>query len=551
MTDGVFDRRPLDPAEPHARAPLARELRAQPRARELLARYLSAAAFGAFVTYYGLLCFRHFGWGGDFQMYVAGVSRLYADYFHPVHEAMDAPGSQSTMYTLYLVLVAGLGKVLGVTPYRALEVAGLLNCFIYAGSVLYFFSRHSLHRLWWLAAACFLYATLFLRWFHFGWSSETSLTNFQFMQPFPSTLGWALSFLSFGLMEDLRRRRRAAKLVALGVTLGAALITHVLTASWAVGIVGLHALWSFARERRPGTLLRPLAAIAIGVALAAAWPYAPFFGQGGMSKVNERSPFGRSPLRDFPNLYALALPCYAYLVYRLRRHAFWLLALAVTLAVLGVWRYVEFSFGNRYAFYAAFCAQFAVAEVLVLGLFALTGPLVELDPARPRPGLDRPLALFVLGAALVCWLPSPMRARAGEEGQYGYLFTPLELVRQPSPHDAYYGQFADVRAHLSSDDLVLTPVSRSVFDLAAITGVQVICSPNAFQVPDYPARRAEVARFFDRRTTPAVRAEIIARRRPTKLLVPSGYFGLLGTLTRQFGEPVYRGAEHALWDLRS
>src|SRR5690606_12103806 len=147
--------------------------------------------------------------------------RLYRDYLHPAHEAMDAPGTQSPMYTAYLVVVAGLGRIFGATPYRALEVAGLLNCFVYAGALLYLCSRHSLHRRWWLSAACLLYATLFLRWLHFGWPSETSLTNFQFMQPFPSTAGWSLAFISFGLMEDLRRAPHPARLAALGGALGA------------------------------------------------------------------------------------------------------------------------------------------------------------------------------------------------------------------------------------------------------------------------------------------------------------------------------------------
>ena len=73
---------------------------------------MSTIVFAAFLEYYGLLCFRG-EWGGDFQMYCAGISRLYENFLHPAHEAIDVPGSQSTVYTLHLVLVAALGKLFG------------------------------------------------------------------------------------------------------------------------------------------------------------------------------------------------------------------------------------------------------------------------------------------------------------------------------------------------------------------------------------------------------------------------------------------------------
>jgi hypothetical protein len=523
-----------------------RSEQAEPRSRGPVARDVTVLVFGAFFAYFGLLCFRHVGWGGDFQLYCAGISRLYRSFLHPMHEAMPVPATQSTAYTLYLVVVAAVGKVLGTTPYRTLEWAGVVNLLLLATSVAYLFSRTSLHRRWWLPAACFMYTMLFLRWLHFGWSSEITLTNLQYIQSYPSTAGWYLSFFSFGLMTDMSRSGRPRDMVALGLVLGALLMTHVLTASWAMGIVGLHALWTGLAQRSWRAFLLPLAALGIAVGLAAVWPYSPLFGQRSMWHVEEPHDFGY-PLKDMPNLYAVSVPCYAYLILRLRRHAFWLVGMLASASALYVWREVGFSFGYRYSFFVAFFPQFVIAEVMTLGIYALLGPLTELG-ARRWSWLDRPLAVLVLVGALVAWLPSPMLGAARQTKNYGTLRSPFRILKLPSPLDQYYARFSELRPYLSEADLVLTPVSRDVFDLAAITGAQVISSPNALQVPDRWSRERDVAQFFDPTASPDEREEVVSRHHPTKLVVPADRFSLLDVLIEQYGPPLFRSETYALWD---
>jgi hypothetical protein len=508
---------------------------------------VSILIFGAFVGYYGLLCFRHEGWGGDFQMYCAGIARLYGNFTHPIHEAMDVPGSQSTTYTLYLVVLAALGKLFGATPYRTLEVAGLINLGLYAAGAAYLFSKHSLQRRWWLPAACFIYATLFIRWRHFGWSSEASLTNLQYIQSFPSTGGWALAFFAFGLMEAFQRRRRARALVALTAVLAIALLTHVLTASWMIGILGLHTLWIGARDRDPWALPGPALAVGAAVGLAALWPYSPFFGQGSMQKVPENAPFGASWLEDFPNLYALAAPCFLYVIVRLRRHAFWLLGMLATVAALLVWRRIGFTFGSRYSFFAASCAHFVVAEVMAWGVLAVFGPLTERAGAHRLTSLDRVISIAVLCAALVSWLPSRMRAQAVQEVEYGRLWSPLELLRMESPLDAYYREVEELEPVLGPADRVVTPVTRAVFDIAAVTGARVISSPNAWLVPDRVARQRDMNHFFSRQASSKVRAKILRRRHATRILLPRSHFVYMDGLLQQFGEPLYRSSRYVVW----
>lgn len=86
------------------------------------------------------------------------------------------------MYTPFLVVVALGWELVGATPCRALQLAGIVNLCLLAHGICFLFSRVSVHRRWSLPAACFL-TTLFLRWLHFGWSLGTSPVNLQYLVP--------------------------------------------------------------------------------------------------------------------------------------------------------------------------------------------------------------------------------------------------------------------------------------------------------------------------------------------------------------------------------
>ena len=290
--------------------------------------------------------------------------------------------------------------------------------------------------------------------------------------------------------------------------------------------------------------------MAAALALASVWPYSPFFGQSSMSNVPEGSPFGASPLRDFPTAYALAVPCFAYLALRFRRHAFWVLALLATLAALALWRHRGFTFGNRYSFFAAFCAHFVIAEVMALGVFAVLGPLVEVPRRRALAWLDRPLTVAVLAVALSSWVPSPMGERAARSTDYGKLLSPLELVRLQSPLDAYYREVEELVPVLGASDRVITPVTRAVFDFATVTGARMVSSPNAWLVPDRVPRQRDMNQFFSRGAKPRDRDAIVRRRHATRVLLPRSHFVYLDGLLQQFGEPLYRSDRYVVWAVK-
>jgi hypothetical protein len=153
--------------------------------------------------------------------------------------------------------------------------------------------------------------------------------------------------------------------------------------------------------------------------------------------------------------------------------------------------------------------------------------------------------------ALLAWLPSPKLKKARQTVEFGTLRSPLAILRSPSPLEAYYARFSELRPYLSDADLVLFPVSRDSFDLASITGVQVISSPNALQVPDRWARERDVAQFFDPTASPEERDEVITRHHPTKLVLPANRFRLLDELTQQYGPPLFQNPRYAVWDWSS
>jgi hypothetical protein len=536
----------IDLADPLHAGCLASE--PEPRGRATLAVAWSCALAVAFLGYYGLSCLRP-EWGGDFQMYCAGIARLYRDMRHPLHESLNVPGSQSTVYTPYLVFLAALGQLLEVTPFRVLQLAGAINLALLLLGAGYLFSRVSMHRRWWLSAGCFIFVTLFLRWRHFGWSSEISLTNLQYIQPLPSTFAWALAFFAFGLMIEVARRRRWIDYAALVAVLGLTLSSHVLTGTWVGGIVILCGLWRSALERSLQALFWALLAVAMALLIVLPWPYASFLEQGSLQAVKEGAPFGRSPFREFSNLYVLGLVGFLYSELRLRRHGFWLLGLAGTLGALFVWRRLEISYGDRYALFATFFPQLVVAEVMALGFYACIGPLPELSPARPWPRLDRPLCALFLIACCVAWLPSPMFARARQTDDWGTLWSPSALLARPSAHDSYYRQFDDVKGWLGPGDVVMMPVDRAVLDLASVTGASSVSTPLTLRVPDNNQRFRDVARFFNPKTRRADRIKLAQKYGANKVLVRSRWSAVVGDVEQNFGPPIARGDGYTLFTL--
>ena len=82
-------------------------------------------------------------WDGDFNVYIAAVHALYRNLWQPSDVSLGVPTGNAQIYSPYLILVALTGKLLGVTPYRALQFAGIVNIALYAAAVTAFCRRFS------------------------------------------------------------------------------------------------------------------------------------------------------------------------------------------------------------------------------------------------------------------------------------------------------------------------------------------------------------------------------------------------------------------------
>ncbi len=506
---------------------------------------LGLAALATFVVYFGIHCFRY-PWVGDLLRHCASVASLDRSFSHPTHEAMPVPGTQSDVHTPYIVAVAAVGKLVGVTPYRSLQIAGVANLVFYAWAVWFFFRTFSLLRGSWVPPAAFLLVSLFLRNRLFWWASETSFASVRLIQAYPSFFAWGTALTCFALAERFLRRPRVAPLAGIAVFVWATTLSHNLTASWIVGIVGLRAgiaLAAPAGQRRGALVL--LGTLAAAIALALPWPYFDIRVSPGLLKIPEGSEFGNHPFRDMAGLYALALPAALFFAAR-GRHLFWLAGFAATFLALQAFRVLGFEYGNRYAFFQAFFAQAFVAEAAAFAV-ALLLPATERLPENLRigPALRKALLLFGGATALLTAAAPAVReeSRAGRP-----LLTLRELAALPPTHDVYYARLGEVGQKLGPADIVMMPVEHAAWDVSSITGARVVASLFAYRVPDYNARVRDVARFFAPEADRSERRVILRRWGVTKVLLTPRVSDRERGMASELGPPIARTETLILFD---
>jgi len=508
---------------------------------------LGLAALLLFVLYFGLHCFRY-PRAFDHLRHTASVASLYRDFTHPTHEAMPVPGNQSEVHTPYIVGIAAVGRGLGVTPYRALQLAGVANLVFYVWAIWFFFRTFSLLRGSWAPPVVFLLVSLFLRNRVFSWASETSFASVRLIQAYPSFFAWGAALTAFALGERFLRRPRAAPLAGIVVLIWTLVLSHNLTASWVAGILVLRACLELAgrgKKRRHTFLL--LGSIALAIALALPWPYFDVRASSGLLRIPEGSEFGDHPFRDMAGLYALALPAAVFFLLR-RRHLFWIASFAATFLGLQAFRALGFDYGNRYAFFQAFFAQAFIAEATGFAV-ALLLPRTERLPEHLRIGPALRTALLLFGGATVLLTATAPAVR--EESRAGRpLLTLRELAALLPTHDVYYGRLGEVGRKLGPADVVMMPVEHAAWDVSAITGARVVASLFAYRVPDYGTRFRDVARFFSAGLSGDERAAILRRYRATKVLLTPKVLDRAGEFGAELGPPVARTETLILFEVK-
>jgi hypothetical protein len=527
--------------------------------RQTIERAFGAFCFVLFILYFGLHSFRY-PWVGDLGRHAAAVASLYQNFLQPSHEAMAAPGHTSEMHTPYIVAVAGLGRLLGVTPYRALQLVSVANLIFYVCAIWLFFRTFSIVRDCWIPPVAFLLLSLFLRDSVYTWSSETSFASMRLTQAYPSLFGWGVALTMFSVADRYLRLGRNGYLPVIGLGIWVLVLSHTVTASWVIGVVALRSMFELVESRsgqveaaepnrpRPRGRTRALmlsGAMVSGIVLTYLWPYFDITQVHGMWHIAEGSKFGRRPFRDMARLYALALPAGVWLLV-LRKHVFLIVSFVATWAALQLFRFVGFEYGNRYAFFQAFFAQVAVAEVIGVAFLLASNQTRRLPDAISIGRRVQHAILLFAGAALVMTATAPVRDLESQRGRPLLGFR--ELMALPPTHDAYYRRFEALRAHLGAGDVVLMPITSDAWNLASITGARVVVSPFAFRVPDYAERVQDVARFLSPESVPEARAAILRRYGVTRILLTDEYLHLRSALSRRFGPPLVVGSSSALFD---
>ncbi len=511
----------------------------------------AAVAIAAFVAYFAL-CICKLGWTGDFRVYVAGVRELYEHPFAPRHETLALPASTSFAYTPYLYLAAGLGALLRLGPYGAMQAAALVNLGLYTSGLLALFSRR-----WWgggrnfvVVTAAFLLATLFVRNITYFLSSEVSADSWGYVVAYPSAFAWGLFLWTLVALErvlELSERGTSARLrwlllVALGVW--TTLVVHPLTGSWLFGIAGLRALLVIAAPafvRTPATRAQRRSAVVVVVvvvmaaALTPLWPWLSFL-QKGIVTAREGTALTEAPFATFAALYVLAgLALVRRTVAGDGRVAWLLLGWGASGVVYVVLGFADIDYRARYIFFMGFFAQVLVAWQLSTDL----GVLAALGRREGRRLAGAGALVGVVAVAVAVGLQLPVVE--------GRLASPQLLWSKSDAAAAYAADLEPLQPYLDSKSIVLFADPRSAMRLTAATGARSVFVTFAAHLEDNAQRRADVPRFFGRSTSKASRAQIIDRWQATHALIARPTDEKVQDLAAVLGPPLFRNRNLALF----
>ena len=515
------------------------------------------SGLGAFVIFFGAYGFIA-PWAGDINVHLAAVHALYRNFWNPLDLSLDVHTSYSVFFSPYTVLVAAMGQMLGVTPYHALQLAGIFNMALYAGAIAVFCRTFSAVPKSPLPPLLFLAVSLFLRSKVYSWSSETSYLTLSITQAYPSILAWSLALFAFVAAEYVVLKRSVMAIIGLIFLIALLVLTHPLTASWTIGIVGLRALYLFATAatelRREGnfaltslpSVMRPglalVGALAFGIALSLLWPYYSPLGLGQLAGLQQNDEFGSDPFGGMPATYLLAIAA-LLLSARLSVYRFWIVAFLATFGVMEFLRALGIQLADRYVFFMAFFAQFIVADYAAAALAqffsAREGHAGAPRKRRVMNGVY--LALFAIAFAYAPVLHAPLRTgiltlRAWREGQSG------ERI--------YYGRLEPLRAAIHPDDiLMIVPTFEEGFAIPAVTGAKVIAATVMDGVPDGVERTRAVQRFFTAGQKPEARRQDLKRWRATKVVLIAPALNLAGEMEALLGSPVWRDETHIVFSV--
>ena len=443
------------------------------------------------------------------------------------------------LYSPYIFSIALLGKALTLSPFASLQLAAILNLLFYAFAIIRFFRVFSVNQSCWTAPAICLVASLLVRRFNFCWSSETSLLTFRWIQTYPSTFAWSVVILSLSESELYLRHGRYRHLATIGVGLWFLTISHMLSASWLVGLLVLRVMFRKAipAEQDLGKSWAVVATIIVAILATSLWPYLSALKILTLAGHPENPPFGKRVLEEVWYPFLLGLPALFYFNSRKQHRVLLLWFTGTWLAFLSS-SALGLSFGNRFIFFQAFFLHVAIAEIVTLTL---------------RTGLTqglRKLNRLVLAMAAVCTigiLASPQISQAREEG-FDQLPSPLKLLTIPSNREVFAQEWAPYKVCIGEGEIVMTPPDLSPAYLATYTRCRSVVGIYAF--PGSEERVGAVELFFDPNAPWPAREETLRRHNVTKVLVPVDQAEHAKDIQKHLGEPLFRGERYLVFPVK-
>jgi len=252
-------------------------------------------------------------WAGDLGMHAATLQRLRHDPLHPGNPLVDAD-TPSPYYSPWMLLLGLLARASGWSVFVVLRIAAVAGLALLVTGVWRYVRTLSAHR----AAPALGLLSLLLVWgtTAYTWSGFPGLGSLALTVSYPSTFALGLAFhLWARLTTALRGAGGWGTWLGLGAVWAVVLLCHQFT-----GVVAsIGALAALLAVRRPRSIPWPqlAAALLLGAALLAAWPYYDFFALVGAG--DDLADTHRGLYRDWPVRYGLVLAGVAALAARARR----------------------------------------------------------------------------------------------------------------------------------------------------------------------------------------------------------------------------------------
>jgi alpha-1,6-mannosyltransferase len=210
-------------------------------------------------------------WADDLMLHIAVIRRLMLNPLHPGNPVIDTGGS-SIYYSPYMLGLALLGKVSGISAYPMLKLGAVVNITLLVTGVYRFVRTLSQAR--WAPPLTFVGLLFWWGTKVIAFSGFMSLISLGDTEAYPSTLATGLTLHLWTWLNDggrtLRSPRRS---VGIGVLFGLILLIHQFTGLSA--IVGAAAI--LVAQHRIVRTRAVLTSLALGLvacaAVVAAWPY--------------------------------------------------------------------------------------------------------------------------------------------------------------------------------------------------------------------------------------------------------------------------------------